>query len=150
METSGGLPKSNVVHPPRPVSRRTAEPILYLAERMASADDEAVPRETRVIDMIADAVGMPTFRHQPWFREMTEKAAIERVNTELAKRATLVVLALLLKADLKRKPSEQAYFTHIREALGAPPITVPVDVDDHRRLALEYFVDAATRGVARS
>jgi hypothetical protein len=144
------LRKTNVVHPPRPVSRRTAEPILYLADRMASADDEAVPRETRMIDMIADAVGMPTFRHQPWFREMTEDAAISRLNTELAKRAALVVLALILKADVKRKPSEHAYFSHIREALGAEPITVPVDLEQHRQLVLEYFVDAATRGVGRS
>jgi hypothetical protein len=147
METNIAPPKTNVTHPPRPVSRRTAEPILYLAERMASADDEAVPREERVIDQIADAVGMPTFRHQPWFREMTEQAAVQRLNTELAKMATLVVLALILKADVKRKPAEHAYFTHIREALGAPPITVPVDLEEHRRLAMEYFVDAATRGV---
>ncbi|HKI98360.1 MAG TPA: hypothetical protein VKB51_07800 [bacterium] len=149
MEFESGLRKSNIVHPPRPVSRRSAEPILYLAERMASADDEAVPRETRMIDLLASAVGMPTFRHQPWFREMTESAAIERINTELAKRATLVVLALILKADVKRKPSEHAYFTRIREALGAEPVTVPVDLDAHKNLALEYFVDAATRGVAR-
>jgi hypothetical protein len=145
MEAESGAHKTNIIHPPRPVSRRTAEPILYLAERMASADDEPVPRELRIVDMIADAVGLPTFRHQPWFREMTEAAAIERLNTELAKRAALVVLALVLKADVKRKPSEQAYFTHVREALGAAPITVPVDVEDHRKLALEYFVDAATR-----
>jgi hypothetical protein len=142
-DTTGS--KSNILHPSRPVSRRTAEPILFLAECMAAADQEPVPRELRIVDMVADAVGIPTFRHQPWFREMTETAAIERLNTDLAKRATLVVLSLVLKADVKRKPSEQALFTRIREALGAPPITVPVDLEGHRRLALEYFVDARTR-----
>lgn len=146
MEHHSSQTKSNIFHPPRPVSRRTAEPILFLAERMATADNEAVPREERVIDMIADAVGMPTFRHQPWFREMTEAAAIERLNTDLSKKAALVVLSLVLKADVRRKPSEHAYFSHIREELGAEPITVPVEVEDHKRLALEYFVDAATRG----
>ena len=136
---------SKVLHPPRPVSRRTAEPILYLADRMASSDQEAVPRELRMVDMVADACGLPTFRHQPWFREMTETAALERLNTELAKRAALVTLALVLKADVKRKPSEHAYFTHIREALGAPGVTVPVDLEAHRRLVLEYFVDSSKR-----
>jgi hypothetical protein len=145
METNFAVPKGGVIHPSRPVSRRTAEPILYLADLMASADNEPVPRELRIVDMVADAVGMPTFRHQPWFRQMNEAAAVERLNTELAKRAALVVLALVLKADVKRKPSEHAFFTRIREALGAEPITVPVDIEEHRKLALEYFVDAATR-----
>lgn len=149
MEHHESLTKSNIYHPSRPLSRRTAEPILYLAERMANADQDPVPREERVINMIADAVGMPTFRHQPWFREMTEAAAIERLNTDLAKKATLVVLSLVLKADVKRKPSEHAYFTHIREELGAEPITVPVDLDAHKSLALEYFVDQATRHTVR-
>lgn len=134
--------KSNVYHPPRPISRRTAEPILYLADRMASADEEAVPRETRMIDLLADAVGLPTFRHQPWFRDMTETAALQRLNSDLAKRAALVVLSLVLKADVKRKPSEHAYFTRIRESLGAEGITVPVDLEEHKRLALEYFSES--------
>ncbi len=136
---------SGVIHPARPVSRRTAEPILYLADRMAAADQEPVPRELRIVDMVADACGLPTFRHQPWFREMTETAALQRLSTELAQRAALVTLALVLKADVKRKPSEHAYFTHIREALGAPPVTVPVDLEEHRRLVLQYFVDSSQR-----
>jgi tellurite resistance protein len=136
---------TGVIWPGRPVSRRTAEPILFLADRMASADQIAVPREERVISQIADAVGMPTFRHQPWFRQMTEAAAIERLNTDLSRRAALVVMALILKADLQRKPSELAYFRRIREALGADPVTVPVDLEEHRKLVMTYFVDAATR-----
>jgi len=64
----------------------------------------------------------------------------------LLNRAALVVLSLVLKADVQRKPSEHAYFTRIREALGAPPITVPVDVEGHKQLALEYFLDKSGRG----
>lgn len=141
--------RSNIYHPPRPISRRTAEPILYLADLMANADDDAVPRETRMIDLLADAVGMPTFRHQPWYREMTEASAIDRLTTDLAKRAALVVLALVLKADVKRKPSEHAFFTRIREALTSEGITVPVDLDEHKKLALEYFLDTSSHAAYR-
>lgn len=135
-ETNG---TSNILTPPRPISRKTAEPILFLADRMADADLEQVPRESRIIDLLAEAVGLPTFRREPWFREMTEAGAIQRINTDLAKNATLVVLSLILKADVKRKDDEHAYFTRIREALQAPPITVPVDLEEHKRLALKYF-----------
>jgi hypothetical protein len=145
METDLAPKSSGVLRPGRPVSRRTAEPILYLADRMASADQEAVPRELRAVDMVADACGLPTFRHQPWFREMTETAALGRLNTDLAKRAALVTLALVLKSDAKRKPSEHAFFRRIRESLGAPPITVPVDLEEHRRLVLAYFQDDSAR-----
>lgn len=140
---------SGIHHPPRPLSRRTAEPILFLADQMARADQEASPRETRMIDRLADAVGMPTFRTQPWYRDLTEAAAIEQISTDLAKRATMVVLALVLKADMKRKPSEMAYFRRIREALGADPVTVPVGLEEHMALALRYFVDGHTRGASR-
>ena len=141
MNQENVAPTSGIFRPPRALSRKTAEPILYLADSMAKADDEVVPRETRIIDLIADAVGLPTFRHQPWFREMTEAAALQRLTTDLAKRATLVVLSLILKADAKRRPAEQAYFSRLREQLGAPPITVPVDLEAHKRLALRYFQD---------
>jgi len=136
---------SKIFHPQRPISRRTAEPILFLAERMATIDDDPVPREERVIDMLAEAIGLPTFRREPWFRDMTEDAAVQRISSELAKRATLVVLSLVLKADVKRKPSEHAYFTRMREMLGAEPITVPVDLEDHKKLAMEYFQEPAAR-----
>ncbi len=141
MNQENVAPTSNIFRPPRALSRKTAEPILYLADSMAKADEEVVPREMRMIDLVADAVGLPTFRHQPWFREMTEAAALHRLNTDLAKRATLVVLSLILKADAKRRPAEQAYFSRLREQLGAPPITVPVDLEAHKRLALQYFQD---------
>jgi hypothetical protein len=143
MPSDPDAPESNVYHPPQPVSRRMAEPILYLADLMSRADNTAVPRELRAIDAIAIAAGLAGFRHQPWFREMNEASALQRLNTDHAKRAALVVLSLVLKADLARLPNEKAFFTHIREALGAEAITVPVDLEEHKRLALEYFEDAS-------
>ncbi len=141
MNQENVAPTSGIFRPPRALSRKTAEPILYLADSMAKADEEVVPREMRMIDLVADAVGLPTFRHQPWFREMTEAAALQRLNTDLAKKATLVVLSLVLKADAKRRPEELAYFSKVRGQLGAPPITVPVDIEAHKELALQYFQD---------
>lgn len=149
METQNQTRVSGIFHPPRPLSRRSAEPILFLAELMARADQDASPRELRMIDRLADAVGMPTFRHQPWFRNLTEPAAISQITTDLAKRATMVVLTLVLKADAKRRPSEMAYFRKIREAIGADPVTVPVGLDEHLSLALEYFIDEHTRSAPR-
>ena len=134
-------PSGGIQRPARPLSSHIAKPILFLAERMAQADQDSVPRETRMIDRIADAVGLPTFRYQPWFRDMTEAAALSQLNSELAKRGTLVVLSLILKADVKRKDSEMAYFRRIREALGAEPVTVPVELEAHLDLALAYFLD---------
>ena len=134
-------PEKKLYYPQRQLSRKTAEPILFLAEKMAQSVRETVPRESRMIDRIADAVGMSTFRHQPWFREMTQEAAIARITTDMAKRATMVVLTLVLKADTKRKPSEHEYFTWLRNQIGAEPITVPVGLEDHKKLALKYFHD---------
>ncbi len=79
--------EKEIFYPQRQLSRKTAEPILFLAETMADADHDKVPRESRMIDMIADAVGMATFRRQPWFSEMNEDAAISRITTEMAKNA---------------------------------------------------------------
>lgn len=133
--------EGKVFYPQRKLSRKTAEPILFLAEKMADADHDKVPRESRMIDMIANAVGMSTFRHQPWFREMNQDAAIARITTDLAKKATMVVLTLVLKADSRRKPKEHDYFTWLRNQIGADPITVPVRLENHRKLALMYFLD---------
>lgn len=133
--------EGKIFYPQRQLSRKTAEPILFLAEKMANADHDKVPRESRMIDIIADAVGMATFRHQPWFSEMTEDAAISRITTEMSKKATLVVLSLVLKADSRRKPEEHDFFTWVRQQIGADPITVPVALEEHKKLALMYFLD---------
>lgn len=132
--------EEKIFYPQRQLSRKTAEPILFLAEKMADADRDKVPRESRMIDIIADAVGMATFRHQPWFRDMTQDAAVSRITTDMAKKATMVVLSLVLKADSSRKPEEHVFFTWVRTQIGADPITVPVALEDHKKLALMYFL----------
>ena len=56
----------------------------------------------------------------------------------LARQGALVVLSLVLKADSDRLESEQAYFTEIRGMIGGDPVTVPIDFQDHKNLAVEY------------
>lgn len=141
MEPEANEKRSNVLHPPRPLSRVTLQPILYLADRMAAADNEVRPRETRMVDLLAEAALMTGFRHQDWYKQLNEEKALARIQTEQAKLGCLVVLTLLLKADGKRRPEESVYFTRIRTALGAPPITVPVELEAHKALALEYVRD---------
>jgi len=138
-EEHGGA--SNIFRPPRTLSRKTAEPIIYLATRMSQSDNEAVRRETRIIDMIAEAVGYANYRHEKWFLDMTEAEALARINSDLAKKAALVVLAMVLKADSYRKEEEQEYFSWVRDQLGADPVTVPIDLEEHRKLVLSYFAD---------
>lgn len=132
---------SSIVHPHRVLSRKTAEPIIYLAHRMSKSDSESVRRETRIIDMVAKAVGYENYRHDSWFKDMTEAEALKRINSDLAKNACLVVLSLILKADSHRKDEEQEYFSWVRDQLGADPITVPIDIEEHKKLAMDYFTD---------
>ena len=133
--------ESLIKHPPRSLSRKSLGPILYLAERMANADEVIMPRETRIIDQLAKAAGLEKFRHEPWYLKMTEKEAIQLVSSDLAKQATMVILSLILKADMRRKDQEHAYFTNIRQQLMAEPVTVPVDLEAHTALAMEYIKD---------
>ena len=134
-------PQSGVFHPPRALSRKSLLPILYLAERMASADNEAVRRETRIIDQLAQAAGMDRFRDDPDFKRLNEELAFKSIGSDLAKKATLVILSLILKADVRRKDDEHEYFSRVREHLGAAPITVPIEKEAHTKLALEYVQD---------
>ena len=133
--------EGRIFYPQRQLSRKSAEPILFLAEKMANVDHDQVPRESRMIDMIANAVGLSTFRRQPWFSDMNEAAALSRITTDMAKKATMVVLSLVLKADSRRKPEEHDYFTWVRQQIEADPITVPVALEEHKKLALMYFLD---------
>jgi len=130
--------KSGIIHPTRVLSRKSLLPILYLAERMASSDNETVRRETRVIEQIAKAANFERYKDDPDYRRMTEDSAIAGVGSETSKMAAMVILTLVLKADTQRKDEERGYFQKVRERLGAGPITVPVDFDAHMKLALEY------------
>ena len=136
---SPAAPKSNVVHPARPLHRKYVEPILYLADRMAESDKELAAAERRMIDFLAEKSKQKDFRRQKWYRELSDKSACDRLDIDAAKLGALVVLTLVLKADVKKKAEEHTYFTRIRTQLGAPPIVVPADLEAHRRLALEYL-----------
>ena len=130
---------SNVMEPSKPLPRKYVEPILYLADRMASADKEIAPKERHIIDDLAQAANRKGFRDERWFRTLTEEAACKALDIEIAKRGALVVLALVLKADSARKPEEHQLFTRIRTKLEAPPVTVPLELDSHKKLALKYI-----------
>jgi hypothetical protein len=132
-------PKSNVIHPARPLHRKYVEPILYLADRMAESDKELAAAERRTVDYLAENAKAKDFRRQKWYRELSDKSACERLDIDAAKLGALVVLTLVLKADVKKRPEEHTYFTRIRTLLGAPPIVVPVDLESHRKLALAYI-----------
>jgi len=131
-------PKSGVIHPPRPLHRKYVEPILYLAERMARSDKELAAAERRVVDVLAKHAGLKDFRAKSWYRELSDVTACKRLDIDAAKRGCLVVLTLVLKADIKKKPEEHEYFTRLRMLLGAEPIIVPIDLELHKQLALEY------------
>ena len=132
-------PKSNVIHPARPLHRKYVEPILYLADRMAESDKQLAAAERRMVDLLADNAKVKDFRRQKWYRELNDKTACERLDIDAAKLGALVVLTLVLKSDIKKKPEEHGYFSRIRALIGAPPIVVPVDLESHRKLALEYI-----------
>ena len=139
MSSSDSRDQSAVVHPARPLSKKYLEPIFYLAEGMAAADKHVVPKENRIIDLMAHAAGLKGFRNSKNYRGLTQQKACDQLDIEAAKRAALVIIALVLKADFNRVHSEHEYFTRIRSALNAGPIVVPVGLDAHRDLALAYL-----------
>ncbi|MCH7479667.1 MAG: hypothetical protein IIA14_16395 [SAR324 cluster bacterium] len=131
--------QTNIIHPPRPLAKKYFEPILYLADRMAAADGEVVAKETKIIDSLAKAATMEKFRTNKGYRNLTQKKACELLDIEAAKRGALVILSLVLKSDLRRSDSEQEYFRRIRTLLATDAVTVPVELETHKKLALEYL-----------
>ena len=131
---------SHVIQPARPVRKKYVDAILYLADRMSEADRKVVVKERSVIEDLAEAVGKEGFRYERWYREMSVEKACGLLNVEAAKRCTLVVPALVLKADFARLDSEHAFFHEIRATLGTAPVTVPVSIEAHKALALKYLV----------
>jgi hypothetical protein len=125
--------------PNHPLPRKYVEPILFLAERMASMERVQPPPPQRMVDALAETVGQAGFRRERWFRELNDNRACERIDLETAKKGALVVLSLVLKADTNRGEEARAYFSKIRALLGAEPITVPADLADHKELTLKYL-----------
>jgi hypothetical protein len=131
-------PKSNIIHPARPLHRKYVQPILYLAERMSVADGQLAGSERRTIDLLAERAKIKDFRKQKWYRDLNEKEACRQLDIETARNGAMVVMTLVLKVDVKKHPGEHAFFTRIRTQLGSPHIVVPVDLDAHTKLAMEY------------
>ena len=130
--------KSGIIHPSHAASRRVLGPVFYLAHKMARSDNEALRKETKIVDDLAKRAGVADYRIQKWYTELTEEKAIAALSGDEAKRCCMVVLTLVLKADGEKKPEEHAFFSKIRTSLGAPPIVVPVSLEDHKKLAYEY------------
>ncbi len=130
---------SQIIPPTRALHRKYIEPIIYLADRMAGADGKVVPKERRLVEELAKAANLRDFRRDRWFRNLDEQSACQAIDITLARQAAMVVLSLVLKADADRKESEHAYFTQIRNMIGADPVTVPIEFDAHKELALKYF-----------
>ena len=131
---------NNVIEPERALPSKYLEPIMYLADRMATADKKMVTKERSVIDDLAEAVKKKSFRHERSFMDLNEDKACSLLNIEVAKRAALVVMTLVLKADHQRVDAEHAYFRKIRGKLGTDPVIVPVDLAAHKSLAMKYLV----------
>jgi hypothetical protein len=101
-----------------------------------------VPKERKLVDELAKAAKYKDFRHEKWYRDFDDDKACQAINIDSARQGLLVVMSLLLKADTARKDVEHAYFTKIRHLVGGDPVTVPKDMEEHRKLALEYISGA--------
>jgi hypothetical protein len=126
--------------PSRALPRKYAEPILYLADRMAGMGPGSA-KARAVLTHLAEAAGLKDYARQQWFRELNDTRACQRLEVDPAKRGALVVLALLIKVDEHAGESHRAYFTKVRTLLGSDPITVPADAEEHKRLALGFLRD---------
>ncbi len=139
MHTAGQEVHKHIERPSHAVPRKYVEPIMYLAERMSRMDRVPPGDVPYMVDQLADALHITDLRRQPWFRRMNDDAACEQLDLETAKKGALVVLALVMKADTERSEEAAAYFTRMREKMGAEPIAVPADLADHKDLALRYL-----------
>lgn len=139
MSGEEGASESNVIEPTRALPSKYVEPIMYLADRMASADKKTVSKERSIIDVLAEAVNRTGFRTERTFMELDEDKACSILDVVPAKRCALVVMALVLKSDHQRVDAEHQYFHKIREKLGTDPVVVPLDLEAHKQLALKYL-----------
>ena len=125
--------------PEQPLPRKYLQSILYLADRMAEADGNVMPRERLMIEALAEAADMKDFRSDKSYRQLSDMRACSMLDIEAAKEAALVVLSLVMKADLVQREEEREYFTKIRNILESEPISVPHDLQAHKELALKFL-----------
>jgi len=137
-QTGNFAPVSSTA-PLHALPRKFIEPILYLGDRMVHVGNGM--RQARgILQELAGSAGMEDYPQQHWFRELNDQRACELLDVDTAKRGALVLLALLIKADPSSGEAHRNYFTRVRTKMGAEPVTVPVSLDQHRRLAASYFM----------
>ena len=125
--------------PAKPLSKRYIPAILYLADRMSTADRDVATRERTIINQLAEAANMADYKHRRDFLDLDEDKACNALDIETARYAALVVLALILKADGMRKPEEHDFFRKIRTKLQAESVSVPVEMEAHKAFAIKFF-----------
>ena len=130
---------SNIQAPDQPLPRRYLQSILFLADRMSSADGAVLGAEEHIVHSLADAANMTDYRQDNDFRVLSDQKACSALDTDAAKTGALVVISLVLKADSERPPEKREFFSKIRQLLDAEPVTVPQDLDAHKKLAMKYL-----------
>ncbi|HEX7928541.1 MAG TPA: hypothetical protein VF678_13190 [bacterium] len=130
------LPSSAPLHA---LPRKFLEPVLYLADRITHVGSGLREARAMLRDM-AQSIGMADYPEQHWFRGLDDQRACELLNVDTAKKGALVLLALLIKCDPKSGEAHRNFFTRVRTKMGAEPVTVPVSIDQHRRLAESYLM----------
>ncbi len=139
MNISDIVSMSQVERPSHPLPRRYIEPIIFLAHRMAAMDKLTPPPEPRMVDQLTDMSHVETPKDQRWFRDLNDNVACDKLDLDTVKRGALVILCLVMKADTEIGDEAKAYFSKIRGLLEAEPVTVPVELDDHKKLAVSYL-----------
>ena len=134
-------PRRTIHHPDRPVRAEYLEPLLFLADRMATRDARQPPPERSMVDRLAEMAGAGNLRDSDGYRRLSVATACDRLATERARMGALVILALVMKSDTQGGESARAYFSEIRERLGMDAIAVPAAIEEHLGLALEYLRD---------
>ena len=130
---------SNLKQPQHPLRKNQVLPILFLADKMAKVEGSVVREEESVIDTLADAAEMADFRNERGYRLFGENEACNALKAELARTGAMVLMSLVLKGDCERAQAEHEFFTRIRTKLNAEPVTVPIDLEAHKQLALSYI-----------
>ena len=130
----------HVEKPAHPVPRGYFEPIFYLMTRMEASERKHPAPEKKALEDLAVVMGIEGYKDKRWFRDLNEDKACERMDLETAKRATLVILAYVLKVDTTGGDAPKAYFSKVRKKIGADPVAVPAELGEHRELILKYLV----------
>lgn len=133
--------KHPIHHPDHAVRAEHIEPILYLADRMATRNPMKPAPEKRMTDRLAEVAGAGNFRAHESYRRLTDAEACDRLNTQRACLGALVVLSLVMKTETEGGEAARGFFSDIRERLGMDPIAVPASVEEHFGLAMEYLRD---------